>query len=138
MAARDRLHDAARLALERDGWTVTHDPLMVPFGSTFDEIDLGAERLIAAEKGMEHIAVEVKCFLGRSIMYEFHVALGQYLNYQEALADFAPKRVLYLALSEEAYRVFFVQDIVQRILTRHQVRLIVFDPEREVIVLWKN
>jgi hypothetical protein len=138
MAARDQLHHAARQALEKDGWTITHDPFKVPYGTTFDEIDLGAERLIAAEKGLQRIAVEVKSFLGGSIMSQFHTALGQYLNYLEALTDFEPKRVLYLALSQKVYRPFFVQDIVQRVLTRHQVRLIVFDPEQEEIVLWKN
>ena len=29
MAARDTYHDQMRHALERDGWTITHDPLRV-------------------------------------------------------------------------------------------------------------
>ncbi len=138
MATRDRLHLIARRVLEKDGWTITHDPFPVPFGTAFDEIDLGAERLIAAEKGMERIAVEVKSFLGKSLMSEFHTALGQFINYRAALAIKDPERKLYLALSEDAYRAFFLQDIVQDILTQHEVRLIVFNRQHERIVLWKK
>jgi hypothetical protein len=138
MASRDKLHYEARHALENDGWTITDDPLVVRFGETFGEIDLGAERLLGAEKGEERIAVEIKSFLGTSMLSEFHMALGQYLNYQEALACYDPNRRLYLAVSEDAYRAFFLQDIVQRVITRHQVEMIIFSPEREVIVTWKK
>src|SRR5437667_2011848 len=98
MATRDKLHDEARRALENDGWTITDDPLVVRFGDTFGEIDLGAERLLGAEKGGKRIAVEVKSFLGTSMLSEFHTALGQYLNYREALARHQPGRRLYLAV----------------------------------------
>jgi hypothetical protein len=37
------------------------------------EIDLGAEKLICAEKGIEKIVVEVKSFLSRSLTYEFFI-----------------------------------------------------------------
>ncbi len=45
------------------------------------QIDLGAERLIAAQKQDERIAVEIKSFIAPSAIYEFHTALGQSLNY---------------------------------------------------------
>jgi hypothetical protein len=45
---RDSLHYQAREALETDGWSITHDPLTVPFGGTFADLDLGAAKLIAA------------------------------------------------------------------------------------------
>ena len=41
-------------------------------------IDLGAEQLIAAEKHGEKIAVEIKSFVAVSVLYEFHLAIGQY------------------------------------------------------------
>jgi hypothetical protein len=44
-------------------------------------IDLGAEKLIAAEKDGSYIAVEVKSFLQSSVLSDFHTALGQFLNY---------------------------------------------------------
>ncbi|MEZ4935014.1 MAG: element excision factor XisH family protein [Saprospiraceae bacterium] len=58
--ARDKFHYEFRKALESDGWTVTHDPLTFKIGKIQVQIDLGAERLIAAERGEEKIAVEIK------------------------------------------------------------------------------
>ncbi|MBP8252734.1 MAG: hypothetical protein KAX40_10235 [Herpetosiphon sp.] len=85
MPTRDIFHQAVRQALINDGWTVTDDPLLVKFGSIDFYIDLGAEKLIAAHKADVKIAVEVKGFLGASLVSEFHAALGQFLNYRFAL-----------------------------------------------------
>ncbi len=64
--ARDHYHQLVKQALTADGWTITDDPLYLDLASTTLEVDLGAERLIAAEKGKEKIAVEIKSFLGNS------------------------------------------------------------------------
>jgi XisH protein len=74
--ARDFFHAAVRHALELDGWHISKDPFR--YGETSFEIDLKAERLIAAERDNEQIAVEVKSFISRSDSNEFHAALGQY------------------------------------------------------------
>jgi hypothetical protein len=66
MPRRDLYHEAVRNALTKDGWTITHDPLSARFGRQTIYVDFGAERVIAAERGSEKIAVEVKSFLGRS------------------------------------------------------------------------
>ncbi len=71
-------------------------------------IDLAAEKIIAAERGIERIAVEVKSFLGPSLVTDFHTALGQFLNYRLALDGTDPDRVLYLAVPEPAYSAFFM------------------------------
>jgi hypothetical protein len=57
---------------------------------------LGAEKVIVAEKAGRKIAVEIKSFIGSSTLSEFHLALGQFLNYRYALEDIEPDRVLYL------------------------------------------
>lgn len=87
MAARDVFHQAVKQALIADGWTITDDPLIVRFGNIDLYIDLGAEKLIAAEKAGMQIAVEVKSFLGAWVVSEFHTALGQFLNYRFALQE---------------------------------------------------
>lgn len=138
MPTHDYFHEVVKTALEKEGWVITHDPLTVPFGAINLHIDLGAERLIAAEKGTERIAVEVKNFLSPSMVSEFHTALGQFLNYQLVLEDNDPERLLYLAIPADAYREFFSMEITQRIIQRHRVRLLVFRPEQEVIAEWKN
>lgn len=138
MPVRDSLHTEVRHCLEKDGWTITHDPLWIPFGGSHLEIDLGAERLIGAAKGEQRIAVEIKSFVGASPVSEFHTAPGQYLIHEEALRRDEPERVLYLAIPEAIYRTFFAEDIVRTSVDRHGVQLLVFDPDTEAIVLWTN
>lgn len=58
MAAKDLFHDAVKRALEKDGWTITHDPLFLSFGGVEMYIDLGAERIMAAQRGNEKIAYD--------------------------------------------------------------------------------
>ncbi|UOG93436.1 MAG: XisH family protein [Candidatus Thiothrix sulfatifontis] len=62
MSARDLFHQAVVIALQKEGWVITHDPLAVPIGGIDLYIDLGAERLLAAEREGQRIAVEIKCF----------------------------------------------------------------------------
>ncbi len=82
MAAKDIFHEVVKKALQKDGWQITHDPLSLGVGGVNISIDLGAERLIAAEREGKKIAVEVKSFLERaSAISEFHTALGQFINY---------------------------------------------------------
>ena len=85
MAAKDLYHDHVRKALETDGWTIMHDPLSVKWLGRSLQIDLGAERIIAAEKGNERIAVEVKSFIGDSPIEDLRDALGQFVIYRSAL-----------------------------------------------------
>lgn len=61
--ARDKYHKLVKLALIEEGWTITHDPYIVKRDPRDLEVDPGAERIIAAEKGAERIAVEIKSFL---------------------------------------------------------------------------
>ena len=63
MPALDRYHESVRKALVKEGWDITDDPLIVPFGRRDVLIDLGAERMLAAERNGERIAVEIKSFL---------------------------------------------------------------------------
>ncbi|GAB3497840.1 hypothetical protein GCM10027341_18550 [Spirosoma knui] len=62
MPAKDVYHQVVRTALEKDSWQITHDPLRVVLGRRKGYVDLGAEKLIAAQRGMQKIAVEIKNF----------------------------------------------------------------------------
>ena len=42
MAAKDRFHTIVRIALEKEQWKITDDPLRLDVGGTKFEIDLGA------------------------------------------------------------------------------------------------
>ena len=87
MPARNLHHNSVKTALIKDNWNVTHDPLSLKWGIKYLYVDLGAEKLLTAEKGTSKIAVEVKSFTGLSEMRELEVAIGQYLVYNDSLAE---------------------------------------------------
>lgn len=136
MAVKDRFHAVVRIALEKEQWKITDDPLRLEVGGTKFEIDLGAEQLLAAERGPEKIAVEIKTFLSDSPLTDYHAALGQFLNYRLALEISAPTRILYLAVPVVAYEAFFQREFAQISVERYRIKLIIYDPIQEVIVKW--
>ncbi|MBS1795726.1 MAG: XisH family protein [Acidobacteria bacterium] len=139
MAARDKFHEAVKNGLVRDGWTITDDPLYLKISDKLDfYIDLGAEKLISAEKGGMKIAVEIKSFIGKSTLFEFHAALGQFLNYKLALQKSESERVLFLAVPQKVYNEFFTIEFIAESISLHQVKILVYDIEKEVIAEWIN
>ncbi|MEM9538841.1 MAG: XisH family protein [Cyanobacteria bacterium P01_E01_bin.42] len=136
MAAKDTFHDAVKNGLLREGWTVTHDPLYLKFGTAGLYIDLAAERILAAQKGQEKIAVEIKTFGGDSLVFDFHLAIGQFVNYQVTLENKEPSRLLYLAVPQEIYETFFQSLLAKAVIQKYQIPLIVYNPETEEILEW--
>lgn len=136
MPARDRYHDHVVRALIADGWVITHDPLHLPFGGRDTFVDLGAERVVSADKGGRKIAVEIKSFLGASPVRDLEQALGQFVLYAELLGEVEPERVLYLAVSDTARLELFDEPIGQLLLRHGRLKLLVFDPKKEVITQW--
>lgn len=63
-------------------------------------VDLGAERLLAAERGTEKIAVEIKSFTSPSDMRALEQGIGQFVLYARLLKRYYPEYILYLAVSE--------------------------------------
>ncbi|MFB3133132.1 MAG: XisH family protein [Rhodothermales bacterium] len=137
MPGKDIFHDAVRRALEKEDWTITHDPYFLRFGEVDLYIDLGAEQVIAAERAGQRIAVEIKSFVGASPVTDFHLAVGQFMNYRMALEEEEPERTLYLAVPSDVYDTFFELPFGQTTIRRHGLKLIVYHPEQEVIVTWQ-
>ena len=138
MPAKDIFHDTVRSALEKDGWVIIDDPLYIKVGGTEMYIGLTAEKLIAAQKAERKIAVEIKSFLRESEMTEFHLALGQFLNYRLALKQKLPELILYLAIPTDTYNTLFQRQFIQDSLEEYQLKLLVFDAIKQELVLWKN
>lgn len=136
MARRDRFHGAVKRALEKDGWTITHDPLPIKIGTLKLEVDLGAEKLIAAQKGNQKIAVEVKSFLRTSKITDFYQAFGQFFPYKVALEEVDPNRELYLAIPEPTYQALFGEVLIKKVLAQYPMKLIVYTTEMEEISSW--
>ena len=133
---KDRFHDVVRTALEKEGWKITADPYEINVDDVDFEIDLAAEQLLAAELADRKIAVEVKSFISPSNVSEFHTALGQFLNYRDALQNFEPDRQLYLAVRVPIYESFFQRRFIAAAVDRYQLRLLTYDVQQEVITRW--
>ncbi|MBD2775621.1 element excision factor XisH family protein [Iningainema tapete] len=138
MPAKDIFHDTVKNALVKDGWLVTDEQFLIRSGGVEIYIDIGAEKIIAAERGSEKIAVEVKSFLGYSTISEFHTAVGQFINYRSVLEEEQPERFLYLAIPLDVYESFFQLPFTQKIVQSNRISLIVYEPEVEVIVKWQK
>ncbi len=138
MPAKDRYHDSARNAIEKDGWIVTDDPFLLRWGGKDLYIDLGAEKLLAAEKSGRKIAVEIKSFIGASPVADLENALGQYILYWDILNRLDPERTLYLAIRQETFSELFEEPIGKILLENKRIYLLVFDSEKEVIIQWIN
>ena len=78
MPARDLFHDAVKQALLKEDWVFTADPLKIKIEGVKLEIDLAAEKVLAAQKAGNKIAVEIKSFLKTSAITDFHAALCQF------------------------------------------------------------
>ena len=136
MPAKDLYHDTVKNALIADGWTITHDPYKLQSGMGKVYVDLGAELPIAAERGGERIAVEIKSFLGESDLYEFERALGQYVYYRLLLGLEEPDRRLFLAVPLWAYEETLQKKVTPPVLEKLALSLIVYDPDEERIIRW--
>ena len=95
MPAKDIYHDAVKNALSKDDWKITNDPLVLEWGGKDLFVDLGAEKIISAEKDRQKIAVEIKSFLGTYQVNDLENALGQYIVYRNILEEIEKERILY-------------------------------------------
>lgn len=134
--ARDRFHYVVRKALEKDGWKITADPYVINIDDVDFEIDLAAEELLGAEREGQKIAVEIKSFISPSNVSEFHTALGQFLNYRDALEKIDPERTIYLAVRVPIYETFFQRKFIISAVAKYKLQLIIYDVEQEVISQW--
>ena len=141
MSRRARYHFNVKNALEKEGWDVTHDPYIYYVWKTKKEkksfpVDLGAEKLIAAQKGTTKIAIEVKTFGGSSLINDYHKALGQYMDYLAGLELQEPNRKLYLAISEEAHEGLMKNPLSKLSLKRFSIKIIVVNIHTNTIIQW--
>ncbi len=138
MPAKDFFHDIVKTALIKEGWTITHDRYPLKLGKSDLFIDLGAEKILAAEKEGEKIAVEIKSFVGKSLKADAESALGQYLIYRNLLMKKETERALYMAIDRETLNETFSDELEKLLTVDFDVKLLVFDKEREEIIQWQS
>jgi hypothetical protein len=137
MPARNIHHGAVIQALQGEGWTITHDPLLIPYGDRRLFVDLGAERVtIGAERGGERIAVEIASFVADSPVRDLQEAVGQFVVYRALLARTDPDRSLYLAVTASVYDSVLSEPVGQLVATEVRLRVLVFDPHQQKVIRW--
>ncbi len=136
MSRRDSYHDIVKQALIREGWTVTHDPYPIKSDPKL-AIDLGVERIIAAEQGLEKIAVEIKSFANSSQVADLENAVGQYTIYDIFLKKLEPDRKLFLAVPRHAFFNIFSREVGQITVKKLGLRLIIYSILDEEPLQWK-
>ncbi len=136
MSAKDKFHEIVKTALQKDQWIVTHDPYPLQAGSFNLAIDIGAEKIIAAEQKGRKIAVEIKSFRSPSRIADFYNALGQFISYRSALKLQDKDRQLYLGVPSDIYEEFFQTSFIQELVQENQVYLLTYNIEQEVIERW--
>jgi hypothetical protein len=137
VAAKDTFHELVKAALQKDGWQITHDPYILQAGTLELYIDLGTEKVVAAEKDGQKIAVEIKSFVGPSKISQFYTALGQFISYRAALQVQEPERILYLAIPSNVCDNFFTMGFIRSLVQQNQIRLVVYNTEQEEISQWQ-
>ncbi len=134
--AKDIYHNEVKNALIKDGWTITDDPYFIKYEDAELYADLAAEKPIAAERQGQKIVVEIKSFVGKSLMYDFHNALGQYIVYRKLIQLTEPEYKLYLAVDDVVYENFFQRKSVQAVINENHLLLIVVNTQKEEIRQW--
>lgn len=133
MPRRDFFHDDVRAALIKDGWIITDDPYILPFGTTSVYIDLGAEHApLGAERDGRKIAVEVKSFRSPSVVADLESALGQFVLYRTLIARDEPERVLYVALPSASYTPLFDHADARLLVPALGLRILVVNAGQEI------
>jgi hypothetical protein len=138
MPAKDLFHDIVKNALVKEDWMITDDPLFLQYGGFDSYIDLGAEKIVAFEKAGNKIAVKIKSFIGKSFIYEFHQAIGQFIHYRLVLTNKEPERILYLAIPDDSYQAYFTLLLTTELIETYQIKYLVYDIEQEIIIKWQT
>ena len=132
----DLYHNQVKQALIKEGWQITDDPFTLDYKGIRLYADLGAEKVIAAQRDSEKIVVEIKVFNTPSLMTELEKAIGQYNVYRSFLKRLEPERWLYLAITDDVYQDFFCLEPIQEVVNDQVISLIIFNPELEVVIQW--
>ncbi|MGB3238532.1 MAG: element excision factor XisH family protein [Geitlerinemataceae cyanobacterium] len=136
MTAKDVFHDVLKVALEKEGWKITHDPLVLDGAEPELSIDLAAEKCSEVSQETRKIAVSVKSFVRATSVLKYQLALVKFLNDRDILKRREGYRNLYLAVPIQNYRRFLQEESLRNSLNEAQVRTIVFDPIQGKIDRW--
>jgi len=146
MPKKDSIHNTVKEALIKNGWEITDDPYVISYGERFLFVDLGADgtdegssmetRFIGAAYENKRIAVEIKEFRGKSLMFDLEQAIGQYVLYRMLLGKVDPEREIYLAITDRVYNKIFSEPVAELAVKELPLRLIVVNLEKAEVNQW--
>lgn len=94
--------------------------------------------MLAASKGSQKIAVEIKTFIGTSRIADLEGAVGQYIVYRMALRRIEPERLLYLAVPQPILaNLFQARELWRAFLVDEGGKVFGYDVDTEEIVQWE-
>jgi hypothetical protein len=137
MTALDHCEPQLIAVFKHDGWEVYEKPFIfrLPPKRTL-KADVSFIR-VAEDRPEIIIVVEIKCFADQEEdLTEFYRAIGQYEVYRSSLKITNQRLPLYLAIPDEAYERIKQHPEMMLTLRNNQVRCVIINLEREVIVEW--
>lgn len=134
MTALDSCEPQIIRALEKKGWRI----FLKPHSIATDERPVFADFSVQHDaEGKIIVVIEVKCFANpKADLTELYMAIGQYQYYRVNMKRQRKSYPLYLAIPEEAYQRFLGKPSFIDTLTETQVKLVVIDTVKEVVLQW--
>ena len=136
MSTRDFYHNAVKSALTKDNWAIVADPYLIQCQDINLSADISDSRPIAAEREGHKIVVDIECFVGRSLMTDFYLAVGRYKLYQMLVEKTAPEYELYLAIDDITYDNFCQREGIDFLVRSSQINIFVVNIDEQEIVQW--
>lgn len=133
MPAQDHYHRTVIRAFAKDGWTVLKEqfPILLPERRLWVDLHMATDQ-------NRRVLVEVKGFENMASPIEYLAATtGKYLLYRTALDRLQVEMQLYLAVPTHAYSGILSETLGRLVIQHLNMPIVVFDPEQEVITLWK-
>jgi len=131
--AKDKYHETVVNTLHKAGWTTIHEQVMI----ILEERRLWIDLQIARPDHPGAILIEIKGFENMPSPVEYLAqAIGKYRLYLSVLNYLKIEHPLYMAVPKAAYQGILSEAVGQQTLQQNAVKLLVFDPEAEEIVVW--
>lgn len=100
MPSFDQCHEQVMRALQKDGWRITDQQVLMKVGRRRVFVDLRATHAANGSR-QEMTLVEVKCFPElQNTSQEIYTAVGQYIIYRAMLQELELDIPLYLSIPE--------------------------------------
>jgi len=113
-------------------------PGCITEGDSLEEVTHNLKDAIKGWLAVANESYEIKSFIGTSEVEDLKNALGQYVLYEKIIKRQLLDRTLYLAIRENTFNSLFHQEIGQILLEEKTLKLIIFNPDNEVITQWIN